>query len=284
MWDVDFQTAVAQAEIEDREIDGAYHRVRFDLGGRSGLGGDRDVAPRADPRVRGSGREPVRRAVPGSLVGSSAVTPLFGAEVPILAHELADPEKGTGVAMICTFGDLTDVTWWRELRLPTRVVIGRDGKIAPSRWGEPGWGSRDVEDAERDAERARRLATAQSPGQGCGPPPCVGTSRRRTEAGPSLREVLRARRTAARGRVEPPMVREDDRVPRAAPGTRTADPVASRVHGNPLRLVGRGPEWGLVRQPSAVLRRAVPHLVPARRRGACGSRPSVGRERGSSSG
>jgi valyl-tRNA synthetase len=72
------------------------------------------------------------------------VTPLFGAEVPIVAHELADPEKGTGVAMICTFGDITDVTWWRELRLPARVVIGRDGVVSPSRWGEPGWESRDV--------------------------------------------------------------------------------------------------------------------------------------------
>ena len=79
-----------------------------------------------------------------SDVGTTVVTPLFGAEVPIVAHELADPEKGTGVAMICTFGDITDVTWWRELRLPARVVIGRDGAVSPSRWGEPGWESRDV--------------------------------------------------------------------------------------------------------------------------------------------
>ena len=46
--------------------------------------------------------------------------------------------------MICTFGDITDVTWWRELRLPARVAIGRDGAVSPSRWGEPGWESRDV--------------------------------------------------------------------------------------------------------------------------------------------
>src|SRR5262249_20649783 len=51
------------------------------------------------------------------------------------AHPLADPEKGTGIAMICTFGDLTDVTWWRDLQLDTRVIIGRDGRLlsdAPS--------------------------------------------------------------------------------------------------------------------------------------------------------
>ena len=58
-------------------------------------------------------------------------TPVFGVRVPVLAHRLADPDKGTGLAMVCTFGDLTDVTWWRELALPTRAVIGRDGRLLP---------------------------------------------------------------------------------------------------------------------------------------------------------
>jgi valyl-tRNA synthetase len=51
--------------------------------------------------------------------------------VPVLAHRLAEPDKGTGIAMICTFGDITDVTWWRELHLPTRPVIGWDGRLLP---------------------------------------------------------------------------------------------------------------------------------------------------------
>ncbi len=63
------------------------------------------------------------------MVGSQARTPLFGVDVPILAHPLADPEKGTGLAMVCTFGDTTDVTWWRELALPARPIVGRDGRI-----------------------------------------------------------------------------------------------------------------------------------------------------------
>src|SRR5690606_34609444 len=63
------------------------------------------------------------------LFGTSVLTPLFGAEVPVLAHRLAEPDKGTGIAMICTFGDVTDVTWWRELDLPTRPVIGWDGRL-----------------------------------------------------------------------------------------------------------------------------------------------------------
>ena len=56
-------------------------------------------------------------------------SPLFGVELPVLAHEAAEPDKGAGIAMCCTFGDLTDVQWWRELQLPIRTVIGRDGRL-----------------------------------------------------------------------------------------------------------------------------------------------------------
>jgi len=148
MWDVDFQTAVAQAESEDREIDGTYHRVRFDLAdGEVSIEIETsrpELIPACVALVANPSDERYR-----AMVGSTAVTPLFDSEIPIVAHELAEPEKGTGIAMICTFGDLTDVTWWRELRLPARVVIGRDGTILPPRWGEAGWESRDVEAANR---------------------------------------------------------------------------------------------------------------------------------------
>ncbi|MGZ4146951.1 MAG: valine--tRNA ligase, partial [Actinomycetota bacterium] len=148
MWDVDFRTAVAQAEIEDREVSGAYHRVRFDLADGSGSVEIETSRPELIPACVALVVNPSDDRY-RSLVGAHAVTPLFGAEVPIVAHALADPEKGTGVAMICTFGDITDVTWWRELKLPTRVVVQRDGSIAPPRWGEAGWESRDVEAARR---------------------------------------------------------------------------------------------------------------------------------------
>ena len=82
------------------------------------------------------------------LFGSTVRTPLFGVEVPVVSHPLADPEKGTGIAMVCTFGDTTDVTWWRELNLPTRSVIGRDGRFAtatpewiPTEEGRAAYGS-----------------------------------------------------------------------------------------------------------------------------------------------
>ncbi len=148
MWDVDFQTAVAQAEIEDRQVDGTYHRVRFDLADGSGSVEIETSRPELVPACVALVVNPSDERF-RSLVGRAAVTPLFGVEVPIVAHELAEPDKGTGIAMICTFGDITDVTWWRELRLPARVIVLRDGTIAPPRWGEPGWESRDVEAARR---------------------------------------------------------------------------------------------------------------------------------------
>ena len=73
-----------------------------------------------------------------ALVGTTRARRVFGVEVPVHAHRLAEPDKGTGLAMVCTFGDLTDVTWWRELRLPTRPVIGRDGRFLPTRRPAPG--------------------------------------------------------------------------------------------------------------------------------------------------
>ncbi len=125
LWDVDYQTAVAQAEMEDREQPGAYHRLRFDdieiettrpelVAACVAL-----VAHPDDDRYR-------------SRFGTTVHTPVFGVEVPVLAHHLAEPDKGSGIAMICTFGDVTDVVWWRELDLPTRNIVTRTGRITPT--------------------------------------------------------------------------------------------------------------------------------------------------------
>ena len=83
------------------------------------------------------------------LLGTTVRTPLFGAEVPVLAHRLAEPAKGTGIAMLCTFGDPTDLVWWRELGLPMRPVLDPDGTIRSVVWGSPGFGSTDPAAAQR---------------------------------------------------------------------------------------------------------------------------------------
>jgi valyl-tRNA synthetase len=138
LWDVDFQTAVAQAELEDREQQSAYHRLRF-----GGPGGEDLLIDTTRPELVAACVALVAhpddpRYAP--LFGQDATTPVFGVKVPIKAHPLAEPEKGTGIAMICTFGDTTDVVWWRELGLPTRAIVGRDGRVvdAPPEGVAPG--------------------------------------------------------------------------------------------------------------------------------------------------
>jgi valyl-tRNA synthetase len=130
LWDVTFQTAVAQAEVEDREVAGAMHRIAFHTPGG-------DTIPVATTRPELLPACVALVAHPGDaryteLRGTTVRTPLFGVEVPVLAHHLADPGKGTGIAMVCTFGDSSDVTWWRDLRLPTWAVMGHDGRLLPN--------------------------------------------------------------------------------------------------------------------------------------------------------
>ncbi len=139
LWDVDFRTAVAQAELEDREQPGAYYRVRF-AKPASGFVEIETTRPELLPSCVALVAHP-DDARYKDLVGTDVITPLFGARVPVKAHPLADPEKGSGIAMICTFGDITDVVWWRELKLPVRAVIQPNGTLGPVTWGSRGWES-----------------------------------------------------------------------------------------------------------------------------------------------
>jgi len=129
LWDVTFRTAVAQAELEDRDQPGAYHRIGFD--GPNGKVFIETTRPELIPACVALVAHPDdERYQP--LFGKTVTTPLFGVEVPILSHHLAQIDKGSGIAMICTFGDLTDVIWWRELDLPNRAIIGWDGRLLES--------------------------------------------------------------------------------------------------------------------------------------------------------
>ena len=128
LWDVTFRTAVAQAELEDREQPSAYHAIAFH---RTDGQGD-IVIDTTRPELLAAcvalvAHPDDERYKP--LFGSTVRTPIFGVEVPIVAHHLAQQDKGTGIAMICTFGDVTDVIWWRELQLPNRAILGFDGRI-----------------------------------------------------------------------------------------------------------------------------------------------------------
>jgi valyl-tRNA synthetase len=169
LWDVDFRTAVAQAELEDRDQPGAYHRIEFAkaepsswLGG-GGLGkiAIETTRPELIPACVALVAHPDdERYKP--LFGTEVVTPLFGVRVPVRPHELADPDKGSGIAMICTFGDVTDVIWWRALSLPVRTIIQPNGALKPIVWGSEGWESIDAGRAQHAYDQLVNLSAAKA--------------------------------------------------------------------------------------------------------------------------
>ncbi|PZU27707.1 MAG: valine--tRNA ligase, partial [Microbacterium sp.] len=128
LWDIDFRSAIAQAELEDREQQASYHRLAFHKTDGSG-----------DIHIETTRPELLAACValvanPGDeryqpYFGKTVRTPIFDVEVPVLAHPLAQQDKGSGIAMVCTFGDVTDIIWWRELDLPNRTILGQDGRV-----------------------------------------------------------------------------------------------------------------------------------------------------------
>ncbi|MCO6431431.1 MAG: valine--tRNA ligase, partial [Deltaproteobacteria bacterium] len=161
MWDADFRTAVAQAEVEDREIPGAYHDIRFAIEGADAsfvISTTRPellaaciavVAHPDDERYR-------------TLFNKKAITPLYYASVPILPSEHADPEKGSGIMMVCTFGDMMDVQWWRQSGLPAKQIIGTDGRIMRIEYGKEQFSSTRADLAKSNFDQLHGLTVKQA--------------------------------------------------------------------------------------------------------------------------
>jgi valyl-tRNA synthetase len=160
LWDVDMKTSVAQAELEDREVPSDYQKIVFQ-------------GPEGEPLPVDTTRPELLPACVAlvahpddaryqQLFGKQALTPLFEVSVPIVSHELGDPEKGTGLAMVCTFGDTTDVTWWRELSLPLRALVQRDGTMRPVNWGDAGFESNHPDAAQRAYDAISGRSTKQA--------------------------------------------------------------------------------------------------------------------------
>ena len=191
MWDIDFRTAVAQAEVEDREVAGTYHGLAF----RRPDGGPDVEVQTTRPELLPSCVALVAHpddARYQALFGSEVTTPVFGVRVPVLAHKLAEPDKGSGIAMICTFGDATDVVWWRELSLPLRSVIQRDGRFQRE---VPSWLARQ---RQLPGGRGQNLRAGASADRGTAPGGRQPDRRAASDYAPG--EVLREGRPPARDR------------------------------------------------------------------------------------
>lgn len=127
IWDTVFQTAIAQAELVDVERQSYFNDITF-----TGENGKNIIIGTTRPELLGACV--ALFAHPDDerykdLFGKTATTPLYKHTVPILSDEKADPEKGTGIVMCCTFGDQTDIEWYKKHNLPLKTVIGKDGRM-----------------------------------------------------------------------------------------------------------------------------------------------------------
>ena len=175
------------------------------------------------------------------------------------------PRRAPASAMICTFGDTTDVTWWRELSLPVRAIVQRDGRLRPITWGEPGWESTDPAAAQAAYDELAGKTVKQAQTRIVELLTDGRAHRGRDPADHPPGEVLGERHPPARDRHQPAVVHPLPAQGRdAGPGQGAG--LVARLHAGPLRELGERPHRRLEHHPPAVLRRAVPGLVPDRRR------------------
>ena len=150
-WDISDRTALAQADIIDKEVEGEAHYINFAIANDS----LEEIADKNYPLEIMTTRPELLSACVAVMIngedvryqdlildknkfkeqgsegptGSYAITPLFGVKVPIIADNLVQKDKGTGAVMCCTFGDDTDVIWWEKYGLENREIIGDDGSL-----------------------------------------------------------------------------------------------------------------------------------------------------------
>ncbi|MBO5997903.1 MAG: valine--tRNA ligase, partial [Alphaproteobacteria bacterium] len=162
MWDIDFQSAVAQAEIEDREMSSFFHDIRF------GVEGEPDTyftiattRPEFLPACIAVVAHPDDERYK-KYFGKKAIVPLFDIPVPIVPSEHAEMDKGTGIMMVCTFGDAADVAWWKQSGLPIKQIIGLDGRIIKQEYGKGNFVSLNVEKAKKYYDEIAGLKVKQA--------------------------------------------------------------------------------------------------------------------------
>ncbi len=135
MWDVTFQSAVAQAEIEDKEIAGFFHDINFKIEGSNECITIATTRPEFLPACIAIVAHPEDERYQ-RFFGKKAIVPLFETPVEIVASEHAEKDKGTGIMMVCTFGDAADVAWWKKSGLPLKQIIGKDGCLLDVEFGK----------------------------------------------------------------------------------------------------------------------------------------------------
>ncbi len=149
MWDVTFKSAVSQAEVEDKEMEGFFHDIRFSVKDSNETFTIATTRPELLAACLAIVAHPDDERYK-HLFGKTAIVPLFNIPVPIVPSEHAEKDKGTGIMMVCTFGDAADVAWWKKSGLPIKQIIGMDGKILNITYGEGVFTTLNKEEAQKN--------------------------------------------------------------------------------------------------------------------------------------
>ncbi|HEX8125713.1 MAG TPA: valine--tRNA ligase [Allosphingosinicella sp.] len=161
LWDPADRTAIAQAEVDEIERDGALNRIVFRVNG----GADAVIATSRPELIGACVALMIHPSHPraAELRGRKATSPLFEVPVPIVEDLGVDPDKGTGMVMCCTFGDVTDIHWWRTHSLPLRLVIDKTGRMSGNLdIGSQDWPSLDPEAAKSTVASLAGLKVEQA--------------------------------------------------------------------------------------------------------------------------
>ncbi|MBU0615758.1 MAG: valine--tRNA ligase [Nanoarchaeota archaeon] len=126
MWCPKCETGISQVECEDKELDSFFNDIVFKVDGEELI--IATTRPELLPACVAVFYHP-DDARYQKYKGKMAKVPLFDFEVPIMPDPRADPEKGTGIVMCCTFGDQTDMEWQKAHDLPIKLAISTDGKM-----------------------------------------------------------------------------------------------------------------------------------------------------------
>lgn len=161
MWDVTFQSAVAQAEIEDREVEGNFYDLRFNVEGSDESFVISTTRPELLPACIAIVAHPEDERYQ-KYFGKKAIVPLFGMAVDIVASEHAEKDKGTGIMMVCTFGDAADVAWWKKSGKPLKQIIGLDGRLLPVEYGQGAFESSNPQRANQNYAQLTGLSAKQA--------------------------------------------------------------------------------------------------------------------------
>ncbi len=161
MWDVTFKSAIAQAEIEDREVAGHFHDLQFRVQDSDKTFTIATTRPELLPACIAIVAHPDDERY-ADLFGKNAIVPLFDAVVPIVPSEHAEMDKGTGIMMVCTFGDAADVAWWKQSGLPIKQIIGLDGRLMNIEYGTGAFETLNVAKARENYAQLAGLTAADA--------------------------------------------------------------------------------------------------------------------------